>query len=208
MFLVLTEWSTPDHDEVASRWYQRDDNSSSDFTVGPLPRFPRKPPDSSFEFTSIHPSSSHPLYPQPFLINYPFVSNTRTYINTYMSIGFKAINVSSNAVMSYKEEELSDIDKMLLGEVKIPTGNGGTTTINKGGPYDPEYYSFNGTMGTLTMVDKKGDPIKVEKVEKAEKNKASHQALPSVSLLLVLLPPFICSPSAACSYYLTDDAPV
>jgi hypothetical protein len=105
-----------------------------------------------------------------------------------MSTGFKAINVSSNAAMSVKEEQLSDVDKMLLGEVEIPTGNGGTTTINKGGPYDPEYYPFNGTMGTLTMVDKKGDPIKVEK---AEKNNASHQALPFVSLLLVLLPPGI-----------------
>ncbi len=99
--------------------------------------------------------------------------------------------------MSYKEEQLRDIDKMLLGEVKIPTGNGRTTTINKGGPYDPEYYSFNGTMGTLTMVDKKGDPIKVEK---AEKNEASHQCLPSVSLLFVLLPS--CTPLSFCCMYL------
>ena len=71
-------------------------------------------------------------------------------------------SVATSTAMPLKKEQLSEIDKMLLGEVEIANGEGRTIKVAKGGPYDPEQYHFNGTMGTLIVVDKKGDPLKIE----------------------------------------------
>jgi len=83
-------------------------------------------------------------------------------------------------------EKLSDIDKMLLGEVELSTARG-ITKVNKGGPYDPEHYSgYKCTMGVSIPVDSKGNAIKDEEGNLNNDGEVGDQALSRICLLLVL----------------------
>lgn len=90
-----------------------------------------------------------------------------------MPFDFTPINIIMSAEESQK---LSETDKMLLGEVDI-TPASGSTDNNMGEPSDSDNDKLNGTMGTSTLGDKKGNKIKSEEI------KASQTALLPTYLL-------------------------
>lgn len=99
-----------------------------------------------------------------------------------------------NVIMSTQEaHKLSEIDKMLLGEVEITTTTDGPVKVHKDEPSAPDGNGFNGAMGPDSMLDQKVNEIK------SEDNKASRRALLPACLCTALrLPrPVLLLPSSA-----------